>query len=222
MNDRSVSAVRRSFRRATMVLCVACACALSETAGAQGALGSAGSSRIEASVRVSQARAAIRRGDELEAVRLLRESIRLNATPEALRDLATILERRNERRAAAETWTRLAGLGRSASERTQAAERAELLRRTPSMLRVWVLPTDASRRARVWFDRDVPRNVPVGGAEAVVEGGPHRVRVESPGYEPFEVMVGTAYGEAREVVARMQRVGERADGGAAVDASGDR
>jgi|LNFM01.1.fsa_nt_gb hypothetical protein len=191
-------------------------------ARAQNLLGPAGSTRIEASVRVSQARAAIRRGDEPEAVRLLRESIRLDATPEALRELAMILERRNERRAAAELWTRLSGLGRSQTDRAQAAERAELLRRTPSMLRVWVLPVDASRRARVWFDRDAPRNVPVGGAEALVEGGPHRVRVESPGYEPFEVMVPTAYGEAREVAARMQRVGERPDAGAQPDAGRDR
>ena len=171
-----------------------------------------GVSRIEATVRVSQARAAMRRGDESEAIRLLRESIALNATPEALREIAGIYERRGDRRLAVEALTRLAALGRSPTERADAAERAELLRRAPSLLRVWVLPMDASRRARVWFDRDVPRNVPVGGAEATVEGGPHRVRVESPGYQPFEVMVTTAYGEGREVVARMQRAG--ADAGA--------
>ncbi len=171
-----------------------------------------GVSRIEATVRVSQARAAMRRGDESEAIRLLRESIALNATPEALREIAAIYERRGDRRLAVEALTRLAALGRSPTERADAAERAELLRRAPSLLRVWVLPMDASRRARVWFDRDVPRNVPVGGAEATVEGGPHRVRVESPGYQPFEVMVTTAYGEGREVVARMQRAG--ADAGA--------
>lgn len=171
-----------------------------------------GVSRIEATVRVSQARAAMRRGDESEAIRLLRESIALHATPEALREIAGIYERRGDRRLAVEALTRLAALGRSPTERADAAERAELLRRAPSLLRVWVLPMDASRRARVWFDRDVPRNVPVGGAEATVEGGPHRVRVESPGYQPFEVMVTTAYGEGREVVARMQREG--ADAGA--------
>lgn len=167
-------------------------------------------SRIEATVRVSQARAAIRRGDVEEAVRLLRESIAMHATPEALRELATVYERRGDRRLAAEALTRLAALGRSPTERADAAERAELLRRAPSLLRVWVLPTDASRRARVWFDRDVPRVVPVGGAESMVEGGAHRVRVESPGYRTFEVMVPTAYGETREVVARLQREGEDA------------
>lgn len=169
------------------------------------ALEAQGVSRIEATVRVSQARAAIRRGDANEAIRLLRESIALHATPEALRDIAGIYERRGDRRLAAEALLRLAGLARSSTERADAAERAELLRRAPSLLRVWVLPTDASRRARVWFDRDPPRAVPVGGAETTVEGGQHRVRVESPGYQPFEVMVPTAYGEAREVVARMQR-----------------
>jgi hypothetical protein len=166
-----------------------------------------GVSRIEATVRVSQARSAIRRGDEADAVRLLRESIALHATPEALRELSSIYERRGERRLAADSLLRLAGLARTPAERAAAAERAELLRRAPGLLRVWVLPTDASRRARVWFDRDVPRNVPVGGAEATVEGGPHRVRVESPGYSTFEVMVTTAFGEAREVVARMPRAG---------------
>jgi hypothetical protein len=164
-----------------------------------------GVSRVEATIRVSQARAAIRRGDENEAIRLLRESIALNATPEALREIATIYERRGDRRLAAEALLRLAGLARTPRDRADAAERAELLRRAPSLLRVWVLPTDASRRARVWFDRDPPRVVPVGGAEATVEGGSHRVRVESPGYQPFEVMVPTSFGETREVVARMQR-----------------
>jgi hypothetical protein len=163
-------------------------------------------SRFEAAIRVSQARAAIRRGDEQEAIRLLRESIALHATPEALREIATIYERRGDRRLAAEALLRLAGLARSPRERADAAEHAELLRRAPSLLRVWVLPADASRRARVWFDRDPPRPVPVGGAEATVEGGTHRVRVESPGYQPFEVMVTTAFGETLEVVARMQHV----------------
>jgi hypothetical protein len=136
---------------------------------------------------------------------LFRESIAMNPAPDTLRDLAMIYERRNERRLASELWNRLSVSARSPAERASAAERVELLRRTPSMLRVWVQPMDASRRARVWFDRDAPRVVPVGGAEAVVEGGTHRVRVESPGYLPFEVMVPTAFGEAREVVARLAR-----------------
>ncbi|MFO0562165.1 MAG: hypothetical protein U0269_29390 [Polyangiales bacterium] len=192
-------------RRTTVALSLTAALVATSSFIRARALEAQGVSRVEATIRVSQARAAIRRGDENEAIRLLRESIALNATPEALREIATIYERRGERRLAAEALLRLAGLARTPRDRADAAERAELLRRAPSLLRVWVLPTDASRRARVWFDRDPPRAVPVGGAEATVEGGSHRVRVESPGYQPFEVMVPTAFGETREVVARMQR-----------------
>lgn len=192
-------------RRTTVALSLTAALVAASSLIRARSLEAQGVSRVEATIRVSQARAAIRRGDENEAIRLLRESIALNATPEALREIATIYERRGDRRLAAEALLRLAGLARTPRDRADAAERAELLRRAPSLLRVWVLPTDASRRARVWFDRDPPRPVPVGGAEATVEGGSHRVRVESPGYQPFEVMVPTSFGEAREVVARMQR-----------------
>jgi hypothetical protein len=170
-------------------------------------------SRIEASVRASQARAAIRRGDEVDAVRLLRESIALDPTPDAMRALALIYERRNERRLAGELWVRLSGLARTGPERAQSAERAELLRRAPALLRVWVQPAEASRRARVWFDRDVPRVVPVGGAESVVEGGVHRVRVEAPGFTVFEAMVPTAWGEPREVIARLRPLPSSSDAG---------
>jgi hypothetical protein len=208
---RGPSARARRSERASRVALVALVALVATTASralsAQPSTGPAVSTRIEATVRVSQARAAMRRGDEAEALRLLQESLRLHSTPEALREIALIYERRNERRLAADAWNRLAALGRTPTERAQAAERAALLRRAPSMLRVRVLPADAARRARVWFDRDVPRSVPVGGAETLVEGGLHRVRVESPGYEPFETMVTTLFGEALEVVARMQRVG---------------
>lgn len=159
---------------------------------------------IEASIRAAQARAAARRGDIPEAIRLYRTSIELNPTPRVLRELAELLERQGALRAAADAWTRYAALAPQASERDMAIVRREALRRTPSLLRVRVSPSLAARQARVWFDRDPPRPVPVGGAESFVEGGTHRVRVESPGFVPFETMVTTAYGEPMEVIARMQ------------------
>jgi hypothetical protein len=198
---------------------VRCALVALGALGASNALRSAPAraqpvSRIESSIRASQARAALRRGDESEAVRLYRESIALHPDPDALRALAMIYERRNERRLAGELWMRLSGLARTPSERAQSAERAELLRTGPALLRVWVQPAEASRRARVWFDRDVPRPVPVGGAEATVEGGPHRVRVEAPGFAVFEVMISTGWGESREVIARMRPLSGAPDAGA--------
>jgi hypothetical protein len=190
--------------------------AIPVTIAAQGAVGT---SRIEASVRASQARAAIRRGDEPEAVRLLRISLSLADSPDVRRELALLYERRSERRLAAEQWTLLSANALTAVQRTQAAERASLLRATPSLLRVWVVPRDAARMARVWFDRDVPRFVPVGGAETLVEGGPHRVRVESPGYVAYETMITTGYGEPVTLTVQMHTLASgaanasHADGG---------
>jgi tetratricopeptide (TPR) repeat protein len=165
------------------------------------------SSHIEASIRAAQARAAARRGDVSEAVRLFRESVELNPSPRVLRELAETLERQGDLRNAAAAWGRYAALAPQASERELAIVRRENLRRTASLLRVRVSPALAAREARVWFDRDPPRPVPAGGAESFVEGGTHRVRVESPGYLPFETMVATAFGEPVEIVARLQRVG---------------
>ncbi len=161
------------------------------------------SQHIEASIRASQARAAIRRADLDDAVRLFRESLALDESPRVLRELAQLHERRGETRAAAEQWTRFAALAPGEQDRDDAIRRREALRRAPSLLRVRVSPVGAGREARVWFDHDAPRPMPVGGAESTVEGGSHRVRVEAPGYAPFETMVTTAFGEPAEVVARM-------------------
>jgi hypothetical protein len=161
-------------------------------------------SHIEASIRASQARASIRHGDLNEAARLFRESITLDENPRVIREFAELLERMGSRREAAENWTRVAALAPFPTERDAAIARRETLRRAPSMLRVRVLPALAARNARVWFDHDAPRFVPVGGAESVVEGGPHRVRVESPGYASFERMVTTAYGEPVDIVAELR------------------
>ena len=166
-----------------------------------------GASRIEASVHASQARAALRRGDEPEALRLMLASLELVDSPEVRGELANLYERRGERRLASGQWMRLSVTARTLVQRNQAAERAELLRRAQSLLRVWVVPRDAARLARVWFDRDVPRVMPVGGAETMVEGGPHRVRVESPGYTPYEVMVSTGFAEPLSLTVRMLPIG---------------
>ncbi len=161
------------------------------------------SQHVEASIRAAQARAALRRAEIDEAARLFRESLALAVTPRVVREYAELLERRGEMRAAAEQWSRYAPLAPDAPTREDAIRRSESLRRLPSLLRVRVSPVVAGREARVWFDHDTPRAVPAGGAESTVEGGPHRVRVEAPGYAPFETMVTTSYGEPTEVIARM-------------------
>jgi hypothetical protein len=164
------------------------------------------SQHIEASIRASQARAALRRGDLEEAVRLFRESLALDNSPRVIRELAELLERRGEMRAAAEQWSRYAAVAPDVAAREDAIRRSDSLRRLPSLLRVRVSPVIAGREARVWFDHDTPRAIPAGGAVSTVEGGSHRVRVEAPGYRPFETMVTTGYGEPAEVVARMSPV----------------
>jgi hypothetical protein len=162
---------------------------------------------IEAALRASQARDALRHGDAREALRLFRDSLTADPTnPHVMREYAELLERSGGTRDAAEAWTRYSAIAPTREDRQAAIERSETLRRLPSVLRVRVLPALAAREARVWFDHDTPRVVPVGGAEASVDGGSHRVRVEAPGYVPFETMVTTGYGEPLEVVARMQRV----------------
>jgi hypothetical protein len=161
------------------------------------------SQHIEASIRASQARAALRRGEADEAIRLFRESLTLDSAPRVIRELAELLERRGEPRAAAEQWSRYAPVAPDAQSREEAIRRSESLRRMPSLLRVRVSPVIAGREARVWFDHDTPRPIPAGGAVSTVEGGSHRVRVEAPGYRPFETMVTTGYGEPTEVVARL-------------------
>lgn len=178
------------------MLVLVCAALATDRASAQ-------STHIEAAIRASQARAAIRHTDLQEAARLYRESLTLDENPRVLREFAELLERMGNAREAAQNWTRYAALSPVATERDEAIAHRESLRRMPSLLRVRVLPGLAARQARVWFDHDPPRYVPVGGAESLVEGGSHRVRVESPGYVPFETMVTTAFGEAMDLVAQM-------------------
>jgi hypothetical protein len=179
---------------------IAAVCAL---AWMRPAVGAAQSAHIEAEIRSQQASEAARRGEVDEAIRLYRLSIVLNATPRTWRELALVYEHQASMRLAADAWTHYAATAISPDERDQAITRRESLRRTSSLLRVRVSPVIAGREARVWFDRDRPRVMPVGGAESFVEGGSHRVRVEAPGYLPFETMVATAYGEPVEVIARM-------------------
>lgn len=180
------------------------------------AVAPAQSTHIEASIRASQARQAQRRGDLDEAVRLYREAIAMGAPPQVFRDLAIVLEQQGRLRSAAGAWTRYAALAPTEAEQSAALARREALRRMPSVLRVRVTPRSAAREARVWFDRDRPRYVPAGGAETLVEGGTHRVRVEAPGFLPWEMMVPTAFGEPVEVVAAMRpdpRATTQADAG---------
>ena len=145
----------------------------------------------------------------VEAARLFRESLALDVVPRVLRDYAQLLERMGRLRESADAWTRYAALAYSPQERDRAIAHREALRRQPSVLRVRVTPFLAAREARVWFDHDVPRPIPAGGAESLVEGGPHRVRVESRGYQPFETMVTTAFGETAEIVATLVAIPTR-------------
>ena len=160
-------------------------------------------SRVEAFVRMRQARDARQRGDLEEAVRLLREAVEMGAPPSSLRELAEVLEQQQRYRLAAGAWTRYSALAERPEEQRRAIERRESLRRTPTVLRVRVTPPEAARIARVWFDRDAPRWYAAGGLESLAEGGVHRVRVEANGYQPWEMMVPTSFGDPVEVVAVM-------------------
>ncbi|MDP3274590.1 MAG: hypothetical protein Q8Q09_05300 [Deltaproteobacteria bacterium] len=172
-----------------------------QTSGAQPAT----TSHIEASVRLGQARAALRRGQPDEALRYLRESLAIQESTEGLREIARIYEAQGQRRLAAQALLRLSVTSNNRDERAAAGAQAAMLQRASSLLRVWVVGRDAARRARVWIDHAPPRTVQVGGLESLVEGGSHRVRVESPGYLPYEAMIATAFGEPRDVQVRMVR-----------------
>ena len=161
-------------------------------------------SHVEAFVRMRQASVARGRNDLVESARLYREALELGAPPQCLRDLATVLEAQNRWREAAGLWTRYSALASTEAERRAALERRESLRGMLTALRVRVVPPMAARVARVWFDRDTPRWYQTGGLEQVADGGRHRVRVEAEGYEPWEMMVPTAFGEAVQVVAVMR------------------
>lgn len=160
---------------------------------------------VEAFMRMRQASAARARGDLDEPARLLREALAMGAPPEALRDLAQIYETQHRWREAAGLWTRYGTLALRDDDRSMAIARREALRRMLTALRVRVTPPIAARAARVWFDHETPRWYQAGGIEFVAEGGTHRVRVEVEGYEPWEMMVPTGFGETVSVVAVMVR-----------------
>lgn len=185
----SFSILRRAVHTATL-------CALLPAAlGAQ----PASPTHLEAMIRVRQAQAALRRGERDEAARLLTEASNLGAPPLVHRELARTLEAMDRHRDAAAAWTRYAALVPDANERAAALQRRENLRRRTGPVFVRVGPLLGARRARVWVDRDLPRIYVAGGIEAIVEGGEHRVRVESPGFVPWEQRLTTAYGEPVEV-----------------------
>jgi hypothetical protein len=163
--------------------------AVAHTGGAQPG------ARVEAAIRLRQAEMAERRGDLPEARRLLELATSLGAHPAALRALARVQESQGDRRAAAESLNRYAALATEASDRDDAAARAEQLRRTLGELLVEVRPNRAGITARVWIDRDGPRPYPAGGLRSMVEGGEHRVRVEAHGWSAHEQRVSTGYGE---------------------------
>jgi hypothetical protein len=156
-------------------------------------------SHIEALVHMRQAQAAIRRGDLTDAIALYEQAATEGAPAAVYRELAFVLESASRTREAARQWTRYASAASTPDERQEAFDRAESLRRRMSAIRVRVSPPMAARRARVWFDHEAPRFYQAGGLEMVLEGGTHRVRVESPGYQVFEAMVTTGYGETLDV-----------------------
>lgn len=196
--------LRRTHRSAISLTLLVAAISLSVAARAQPRDDSS-TSHVEAFMRMRQAAAARARGDLDEAARLLREAIEGGAPPEALRDLAVVFEAQRRWREAAGLWTRYGTLAQRDAERTAAIERREGLRRMLTTLRVRVTPPIAARAARVWFDHEPPRWYQTGGMEFVAEGGRHRVRVEVEGFDPWEMMVPTGFGEAVSVVAVMQR-----------------
>lgn len=160
---------------------------------------------VEAFMRMRQASAARARGDLEEAARLLREALTMDAPPEALRELALVYETQHRWREAAGLWTRFSTLALRNEDRSMAIARREALRRMLTALHVRVTPPIAARAARVWFDHEPPRWYQAGGIDFVAEGGSHRVRVEVEGYQPWEMMVPTGFGEAVSVVAVMVR-----------------
>lgn len=201
------------MRKPLLASALAAALALHARARAQGRDPAAGS-HVEGFVRMRQAAVARQRGDLDEAVRLLREAVALGAPPLALRDLAQTLESQQRWREAAGAWTRYGALGPSEPERRAALERREGLRRMLTALRVRVTPPFAARASRVWFDHEPPRWYAAGGVEQVAEGGTHRVRVEAQGFEPWEMMVPTGFGDPVQVTAVMVRIRTTGDAGA--------
>ncbi|MEZ4390126.1 MAG: hypothetical protein R3A48_03435 [Polyangiales bacterium] len=187
---------------------VATALALSVFAGAPRG-GAQSGSRVEASIRMRQGAAAARRGEWEEAQRLLQNAADLGAPPQVYRALAEASEALGQLRAASEALSRYVALATGAADREEAAARQEQLRRTLGELLVEVRPGLAGRAARVWVDRDGPRPYPAGGLRAMVEGGTHRVRVESQGWQTFEQRVTTGYGEPLAVRVQLTAVAPR-------------
>lgn len=197
--------MRIAARRPGATVAVAFVTAMLFSAGV-----AAQSPHMLALVRASQARVALGQGRTSEALESYRQSVALEAVPRVLREYAALLENNGRLRDAAREWVRLSTTSPSVSERAEALARSEALRVRPSLLRVRVVPALAARTARVWFDHDPPRSVPTGGAESMVDGGTHRVRVECIGFVAYERMVTTAYGEPVEVVVRLVREGDEA------------
>lgn len=164
------------------------------------------SAHMQSMIRVGQARAALRRGERTEAVRLLREAVDLGAPVTALRELAMLLEALGEWRDAAGMWTRYGIASSDPQARDAAFARREALRLMATAIRVRVSPVGVARTARVWIDHDPPRPMGVAGVEFVREGGRHRVRVEAPGFSPWEMMVPTGFGQPVDVVAVLRPV----------------
>lgn len=187
---------------------VATAVALCVSAGAPHGDAQSGS-RVEASIRMRQGAAAARRGEWEEAQRLYQTAADLGAPPQVYRALAEASEALGQLRAASEALSRYVALATGAPDREEAAARQEQLRRTLGELLVEVRPGLAGRAARVWVDRDGPRPYPAGGFRAMVEGGTHRVRVESQGWQTFEQMVTTGYGERLAVRVQLAAVAPR-------------
>lgn len=146
-----------------------------------------------------QAEASLRRGDVNDAVALYEQAATEGAPATVYREMAVALESASRWREAARAWTRYSSAAEAGEEREDALTRSEELRRRLTALSVRVSPPMAARRARVWFDHEPPRFYQAGGVQSVLEGGVHRVRVEAPGYTPFETMVTTGYGEPRDV-----------------------
>ena len=186
----------------TLALCAALATATVGTSAQPARDGV--SPHMQSMIRLSQARAALRRGETDEGVRLLREAVDLGAPATALRELATLLEAQGRWRDAAGAWTRYGLLSDDPGARDAAFARREALRRMATAIRVRVHPQVASRLSRVWIDHDPPRPSGAAGIEVVMEGGRHRVRVEAPGYEAWEMMVPTGFGQPVDVVATLR------------------
>lgn len=193
-----ISSRNRSAPRGLLLLAAALISSVPASAPAQPQRPETGS-HIEALVHMRQAQAALRRGDLDDAIALYEQAVGEGAPPAVFREMALALESASRFREAARQWTRYASSAQTPEERQDAFDRADGLQRRMSAVRVRVSPPMAARRARVWFDHETPRFYQAGGTESVLEGGTHRVRVESPGYQAFEAMVTTGYGEVREV-----------------------